>query len=272
MVNSGTITDNHILLFSGVLTNISKKDLAIWSFLSVLTIYPNITPGSIKELLLTGDPNGSLWTIPIEIQFYLVIPLLFILLKKFKPATGNLFIVLLIVLSALFNYCRKIWAVDYLNPIFWKFIACSVLPFFWNFGLGMLLFLNWNRLQKYFAGKVLLWICIYTAVILLSIFLIDQTGNEFYLWNFICMILLSCLVISFAYSYTNLSSFLKRNDISYGVYIYHMPISNLFILQFGIGTINNLTFFLLILAIIYILSYFSWKYIESPALSLKKYR
>ena len=76
------------------------------------------------------------------------------------------------------------------------------------------------------------------------------------------------MVFAAATSNKKLSSkILKRNDISYGVYIYHMLVINSFV---QLGFIGSTYHLILVLAITIIVSYFSWIYIESKALRLKK--
>ncbi len=141
-----------ILLFTGVLSKpaIGSGDIIIWSGFSLFSIYPNFTPAAIKNQLLTTDPNGSLWTIPIELQFYMIIPALYFLFRNGGAVRSNIIILTLMVGSVLLNYYRNSLSEEYFSPIFWKFIAVSVFPHFWNFGIGMLIYLNWNRIQNLF--------------------------------------------------------------------------------------------------------------------------
>lgn len=63
-----------------------------------------------------------------------------------------------------------------------------------------------------------------------------------------------------------------KNDISYGIYIYSWPIAQFIVylsLKFNV-TMSALPFFILTLAISVPVSYFSWVFIEKPALKFKK--
>jgi peptidoglycan/LPS O-acetylase OafA/YrhL len=70
-----------------------------------------------------------------------------------------------------------------------------------------------------------------------------------------------------AYTMPGLSRALHGNDISYGVYIYHMPVINL-LLYHGVTGTNGL---LITAALVGVLGFLSWKLVEKPALALKRY-
>jgi peptidoglycan/LPS O-acetylase OafA/YrhL len=62
-------------------------------------------------------------------------------------------------------------------------------------------------------------------------------------------------------------NFLNKNDISYGIYLYHMPVVNFLIYN----NISRSYFsFALCLILTVLLAIISWKVIEKPFLSLKK--
>ncbi len=80
--------------------------------------------------------------------------------------------------------------------------------------------------------------------------------------------MLAITTFSIAFTSTHLAEkLLKHNDISYGIYIYHMPVINTVIaLNIG-GTV----FKLLISSIIVInLAILSWIFVEKRAIRLKK--
>ena len=79
---------------------------------------------------------------------------------------------------------------------------------------------------------------------------------------------LSIIIFKIAYMKIKIpKNFFNKNDISYGIYLYHMPIVNFFIYK-------NLkeTYLILVLCVILTLLFalISWKVIEKPFLSLKK--
>ena len=81
---------------------------------------------------------------------------------------------------------------------------------------------------------------------------------------------LAATTFSLAYTKVDLSKkILSHNDISYGVYIYHMPVINLF-LFYGAG-VNSIPVLGAVLVITLVIGWLSWKLIEKPALAMKKH-
>jgi peptidoglycan/LPS O-acetylase OafA/YrhL len=62
-------------------------------------------------------------------------------------------------------------------------------------------------------------------------------------------------------------NFLNKNDISYGIYLYHMPVVNFLIYNNISGSYFS---FAICLILTVLLAIISWKVIEKPFLSLKK--
>jgi len=60
---------------------------------------------------------------------------------------------------------------------------------------------------------------------------------------------------------------LNSNDISYGVYLYHIPLLNLLLFHRIIGVAG----FIVLLAMTLAAAMLSWRVIEKPALALKHY-
>jgi peptidoglycan/LPS O-acetylase OafA/YrhL len=91
------------------------------------------------------------------------------------------------------------------------------------------------------------------------------TGNSI---NFVSYIALCLLTLKLAHTRPALSkTLLDGNDLSYGIYIYHMPIVN-FMLFYGFkDTVWSL---LIVLMVTVGMAFMSWKFIEKPSLKLKK--
>ena len=65
-------------------------------------------------------------------------------------------------------------------------------------------------------------------------------------------------------NYQNINKFFNKNDLSYGIYLYHMPIMNFILYK------NVTTNFFIILIILLITSFCSWNFVEKIFLK-KKY-
>jgi len=165
-----------------------------------------------------GTPNGSLWTICVMLQAYMVMWFVYKLLhgKKLSWWIGSMLV------SIGLSFTPKLIA-GRLPEILCKLYDQTFVPYFWLFMAGMLLsefFEKWIAfLKKYWYLFALgAW-----ALILLQWDVIGTYG-----------ILGSCLVapamIGFAYRFPKIA---LKHDYSYGVYIYHMVVINVMI-YFGI--------------------------------------
>ena len=240
----------------------SSKSFWLWlaGQISVLQFW---TPENLR-FWGVGTPNGSLWTIIIEIQFYLLVPFIyFIINKKFQ----NLFVILMFVLSLTANI--YFGSFDEENIIY-KVGAVSILPYLYNFLFGVLAYVYWQKISKIVEGKSLFWFSLYVVYIIIFGNILGINLNSYYLYSplqFLSNVILCFVVLSAAFSYNSFSNrVLNHNDISYGVYIFHMPVINFFVERDLIGKPVYMFFtFLITIAI----AIFSWKFVEKPALKLK---
>lgn len=206
----------------------------------------------------SGAINGSLWTIGVEIQFYILTPILFFFLTKHRKIAAVLFGAL--ILANIAN--------NYLNDrqsIAHQLIDYSFTPWFYMFAFGAFL-----STQKAFCTRIVKINLLYLLTPYLICYYASGamgfgSGNSI---NPICFILLSAIIVKCAYSCSGFSDkILHRNDISYGVYIYHMPVINYF-LQTKIidGNYAFVSGLFLTLAI----ATSSWLLIEKPCIRLKR--
>ena len=70
-----------------------------------------------------------------------------------------------------------------------------------------------------------------------------------------------------AFTLPKLNYLLKGNDISYGLYIYHMPILNVFV---TLGLMHEINYLYIVLITAFALALLSWVLIEKKALQLKE--
>jgi peptidoglycan/LPS O-acetylase OafA/YrhL len=100
-------------------------------------------------------------------------------------------------------------------------------------------------------------------------------ANHYWGWtlaneiNPLLSLILASLIFSLAYSFPETAHrLLRRNDISYGTYIYHMPVVNLFVY---FGLLHNTRYAWAALTLTIVLAAASWVLIEKPAMALKKH-
>ena len=201
---------------------------------SVNTILSNLEVNAI---------NGSLWTLKNEILFYLIVPTIFILYKKF----GAYFLLGLYFISVSYMFL-----IDYLGitKLLVQFPAQLRL-----FLVGIMLYIFFNKFNKnniYFLA----------FISLLSLFFNENNYFKFTLYP----LSIGFIVIYIVYY----SKYIKINfDFSYSFYILHFPVIQLF-LYFGVNPENPLISFLVLFSIILVLSYISEKYIEKRFIQIGK--
>jgi peptidoglycan/LPS O-acetylase OafA/YrhL len=205
-----------------------------------------------------GVINGSLWTISVELVFYIILPILIFLYRKKR-----------VVLYLLFIGSFLSWNYLYLfetETLIDKLLRVSILPHLFIFIIGILFYKNFDMLKKYIEDKFLIWFAIY----LLFSYLYYCLGFEtFIFFRFIRWIIIAFLVFSFAFSFRGLSDkLLHGNDYTYGIYIYHAVIVNIFVQLNLVGRVEYLISVILLSILFGILS---WHFIEKPILKFKKY-
>ena len=235
---------------------ISISDFLFWIFTS-LTFFQFFNPDFLRQYGL-GVINGSLWTITVELQFYILTPVIFYGFKYYKKMTA-LFMILLIILNlvnSIFNTRSNI-------PL--KLFDVSFIPWFYMFVFGA--YVSSCSLIRTIILSInsIIYLILFIFLYYLSMKLNLGIGNRI---NPICYLILCCFVLKIAYTKPDLSyKILNGNDISYGIYIFHAPIINLFLF---IDITNSTQSYILVIICTIALGIFSWIFIEKPFLNLKK--
>lgn len=196
-------------------------------------------------------PGGALWTIPVELSFYLVLPAVLM----FKRPVFSVVCVALISLAFAMWYGAKV------GPLW----TATCAPYLWIFLLGTLARLAWPIIEVAFNGTFLVW-----AAILIAYCHTFNTVPDYQSptpVNVLALILLAAATLSFAYTLPKLSSVLKRVDISYGTYLYHMPIIMIFM---WCGFVGETWMWPAVFVATAVVATLSWVFVEKPALTLKK--
>jgi peptidoglycan/LPS O-acetylase OafA/YrhL len=201
-----------------------------------------------------GVINGSLWTITVEILFYLAVPLIVWSEKKIKFFVFYISIISFGIYAAGPLFFTKI---IYRDKSFYDFLALTPIVWGWMFGIGIISFKYWDNLRlglKYFP---LFLVPIFITIEFGTGILFGSPQNRIGLVYFICYALL-VLWAAFFIPYKKLSI-----DLSYGIYIWHMVVIN-FLLIFHIPN------FILATVLTIFFAGFSWFCLERPALKFKK--
>ena len=208
-------------------------------------------------------PSGVLWTLSVELSFYILLPF-FLCIKK--AVIRNLLLVFLFFASIMIPAIadENFYSASNLN----KLLELICLPFLWIFIIGMIVRLYWLDIKKYLDGYGLFYILFYLifcfATIEFGIGLGDyKRGLE--ISTVFQIFLLALAMFSMAFSYTNFK--IDRNtDLSYSVYLYHMLVVQILI---SLGFSGSLWLYLIVVAVTFAIACVSWNFIEKPVLKLK---
>ena len=209
-----------------------------------------------------GVINGSLWTISVEIQFYILMPLLAALLRY-------RWLYILVFLTSLFTnlFMSQFGGSFFEQHVAGKLLKVSFVPWVYMFMTGQLAYKYWDLVRHWFEGKWSVWIAIFVGcaglnLLLKEAFGISFGGNDILPVGFFSL-------AGLALAKPGLSErILGGNDLSYGSYIYHMPIINT-LLYLGISF--STWSFVYMLGLVILTAFLSWTLVERPALRLKSY-
>jgi len=236
----------------------------------------------------TGVLNGSLWTVAVELQFYVLVPILYGLISCSgqRKSRGNaaLIGVIVIFLSANLLLSRspnespswlesgllKFALIMGCGPrphLATKFLQVTFVPWFYMFLIGVLAQRNYDRIVGFLSGRALVLVSAYLGVVYVCARFFGFGGGNAI--NPIVYLLLAATVFSCAYTEPGVSErMLHRNDISYGIYIYHMPIINLLLY---LGFVSGLRWLIVALVATTVAAILSWSMLERQALKLKRH-
>ncbi|MEP6806750.1 MAG: acyltransferase [Flavobacterium sp.] len=211
-----------------------------WNLIFLNFLHPCL-PGLFQSNLYCAV-NGALWTLKIEEGFYIVLPFIFYVIKKIKKP--------FLILASLYILSLLYWYLMY--SYFNKPLLAKQLPGYLSyFVTGIFLFLNFDFIMKY---KRIIFL--FSVLILVSFYFLSDLLNVFYPAAF------GCIVILCAYNIPFFNNFGKYGDFTYGLYIYHFPIIQLF-RQYDLFDKYNP--FLMSMAVILITFFFailSWFFVE----------
>lgn len=220
--------------------DIAKYFVANIFFLNFLA--PSV--GTTLSSLEVDAINGSLWTLKNEVVFYVFVPLIFMFYKKWE----RFFLVILYSLSVVYMFI-----VDYLgiSKLLVQFPAQLRL-----FIVGILLYVFFDKFKD--KNITLFAIC----SLILIVFFKDFEYFKFSVYP----LLLGILVIYLVYFVIHIKI---DFDFSYSFYVLHFPVIQL-VLYFGINPSNPIVSFVILFGVVFVLAYFSEKYIEKKFVSIGK--
>lgn len=227
------------------------RSLLVWGGIQFIGIA--YTPGFLKEFG-AGSINGALWTIMVEIQFYLLLFLLWNYLKKRSDRWWHS------ACAAAFACNLICWLVtdrQLAGPAFCALLDRSFLPYLCWFLLGMELYRMKERVVPLLTG----WL-----PVLAVIYVVYKACWQHFSWSvpgyyadFVTSLFLPFLVIGCAYGFGKCR---LKQDLSYGIFLYHWPLINL-VFHFDLPErMNHILLFAGYLIAFVSLAAASWYFVE----------
>lgn len=170
-----------------------------------------------------GVPNGALWTITVDIQFYLLAIILAKKLKSCKYKTWLLLIMTAMCMDLLLEKANMFYPV-----LVYKLLYVNLIPFIWIFLIGMCMYYYREKIapvliQKKYSMIILYFVWQYMVPVELnSIF----SGIRYNLITTVIMLLMLA-GIGFSWRWRSVQ------DYSYSFYLYHMVVINFVLNNFG---------------------------------------
>ena len=213
-------------------------------------------------------PADVLWTIPVELGFYLLVPMVFARSLIRRGLVGPVMAL---------GFCASVAAAYIAGPLLRDhgelnttgMIHSSPAPYFWLFLAGGAAAFYWMKVAALFEGRAVWWLLAYAAASAIN-WQVSGTVNLTYripgLLTIPRALILAGLVLSLAHSWVWISQWMRGVDLSYGLYLYHLPFP--FGLYYaGIG--GSVWYVAASMVIAFALAALSWFLVEKPALGLK---
>jgi len=210
--------------------------------------------------------NGPLWTIKIEILFYASVPALVFLFRRFNKLAS---ISLIYALSYLY-FVGMIILYHQTGNIFFEKLSRQLpgqLSFFLS---GALLYYYFDVFKRLAFLLFSISIAVIVAQVHLNNIGADITHLGVFIINFLLPISLGIFIVFIAFFTPHIHLFRKYGDFSYGIYIFHFPIVQIFN---NFKLYSKFPFFasLITIAIVLGAAFLSWHIIEKPFLSRKNH-
>ncbi|MBS1107477.1 MAG: hypothetical protein H6Q91_2979 [Deltaproteobacteria bacterium] len=250
---------------------VTRRELATPSFWGWVVAQLSVVQFYNPEFLRgfgVGVINGSLWTIPVELAFYAFLPFFYrIGIDRLSARRGDLLLGAFAAGSfAIFVTTQSLD--DASQGLREKLLQVTLLPHLFMFLFGIALQRHLAALSPMLEGRAVHWSLGYIALMVASRFL-EAPGTWVYVPLVLCQrVLLAAAIVACAYTARESADrWLRGNDISYGVYLYHMLVVNLLVY---LGALRSFAGLAIVVAGTVLLAALSWKLVEAPALRHKR--
>lgn len=202
-------------------------------------------PGVFQGNLICAI-NGALWTIKIEEAFYLLLPVFYYFIDSKKV---NIYVL------SIFIYIASVSYFSYFSYVDMYRIAKQLPGALAFFITGVMFYRHFNILDKWKHHII---------IPCLIIFMLEQYLLNTYVFK---PITYGFMVFYIAYNFRKLNNFGKYGDFTYGIYIYHFPLIQIFVFYNLFSSYNYILVSIFLMLLVLLASVLSWYLLELRYLS-----
>jgi peptidoglycan/LPS O-acetylase OafA/YrhL len=203
-------------------------------------------PGVFENNLMCAV-DGSFWTIKVEVSFYLVLPLLCYFINRTNKK--GFVLTVFYILTLVYNYLLYRYFQVHVNPGLYFTLSHQLPSLMPYFIAGMALHYYFDEI---FHRKV------FFVLIAIPVFLV-----EYYLdYQVLRPIALSIIVFYLSYGFKWFNNFGRFGDFSYGLYIFHFPVIQVFVYYNLFKNYNTVVAVTITILTSVALAILSWNFIE----------
>lgn len=198
--------------------------------------------------------NGSLWSMKLEVLFYIAVPVIIWLMRKYGKSYVIITIfVMNVVFHTVFDYLESTTG----NMLYHDIHNHNFITIIYFFsGTAILLYFDWFcRHIKWILPCCMMYLCM--------MFITDVSVMYYFE-----PLVFSAIIVGIAYFCKPLNFLQRYDNISYGLYLYHFPIIQVLV-QYRLHQYNIYLTFILALFLTVLLAIISWHVIEKPMLKRK---
>lgn len=254
-----------LLVVAGVIAAQQVATLEFAAFVATnLLLIPVWSPPMLEDFGI-GVVNGSLWTIPVEVSFYAIVPVMVLLVAR-RGWRQAMALILLVAAASVVAYGMA--GATGTESLIWKLFGVSFAPYLWWFAIGM----AWSKLWP--LAKQSGWLAAGSVALYFVLAKLPLETGPAFIANAVAAIPLSYAVIWLGY---NGPEVLRRltdrvGDLSFSVYIWHMIVVNAAV-TWGARSwyVDGTLLVLGVVVVTSIIAFTSWHLVEKRALRRKRY-
>lgn len=212
-------------------------------------------PGVFAENIYPNAVNGSLWSLPVEVFMYLMVPIVFFVFSKFNKKKTIIFCA---IFCEIVNIARQIFYPELRVVIYGSNVidALALIPYFF---VGMMF--NFAEIKKYLNLQLA------TGIMIIGMMLdVNAIKGELILF-----FVLPYFIFSFVFVENPVfKKCFAKNDYSYGMYLYGFVVQQMLVNKLAYLGFSLNVFMVISTIATLVFAMLSWHLIEKPCQKIGK--